>query len=645
MKNKLLKIIIPIVTVLAILVILIFAIGGKKRAKAPIASPIDTTLPSSEITILFTHDIHDYYYPTKMLTDKGLVEHGGAARLATLIKQNSNDHSIYVDAGDFSMGTLLQAGYTDATELKILGLLGCSVTTFGNHEFDLGAEGAAKMLSSASLSNQNLPELVCANISFDQLLSEDQKLFYDAFTEYGVKDYIIKEINGVKVAFIGLMGYESIEDAPTSGQNWTDYIETAKNAVAEIGDSADIIVALSHSGTKGDGKTGEDFDLAMNVPEIDVIISGHSHNFYSEPIIVGNTILVSQGCYLEHLGVLNLEVYGKNAVCKDYKLVPIDSSVSEDEEIKAYVEEIKNTVDEEYVSNFGFNFNQVIAYSPFSFSSLNEMYRTHQEYPMGDLIADSYMYESRKQGIDDIDVALVGLGTIRNTFSEGEITTADAFESCSLGVGKDGSVGHPIIGVYVSGKEIKLAVELDASLGPLVSSIKMSYSGLSYTFNEKRMLLDRVTDLCLVRADGSKEKIEDDKLYKVCCNMYAANMLGMLNGLTKGILSISLKAADGSPVTDTYDFSLIDKNGNEIKEWFCLADYLSSFEKGQSGLPTIPMAYSDMQNRKVKVSEGGLAVIAHPGTSTLVVIALPIILICIIVLIIVLVKKHKKNKK
>lgn len=160
--------------------------------------------------------------------------------------------------------------------------------------------------------------------------------------------------------------------------------------------------------------------------------------------------------------------------------------------------------------------------------------------------------------------------------------------------------------------------ELDASLGPMVSSIKMSYSGLAYTFNEKRAILDRVTDVHLVRPDGSIEQIQDDKLYRVACNMYAANMLGMLNGLTKGILKIEPKYADGTPVEDFYTCSLVDEGGNEVKEWVAFRDYLMSFEPGDDGVPVIPSAYQGTQYRKVKVHIGGLSVLKDAGLSTIV---------------------------
>ena len=56
-----------------------------------------------------------------------------------------------VDGGDFSMGTLVQTVYEDeAAELRMLGTIGCEVTTFGNHEFDYRSSGLAQMLFAIS---------------------------------------------------------------------------------------------------------------------------------------------------------------------------------------------------------------------------------------------------------------------------------------------------------------------------------------------------------------------------------------------------------------------------------------------------------------------------------------------------------------
>mgnify|MGYP003308182410 CR=1 FL=1 len=47
-----------------------------------------------ELNILFIHDSHDYLYPTSTMVNGSVLEHGGAARLATIIKENSDENTI-----------------------------------------------------------------------------------------------------------------------------------------------------------------------------------------------------------------------------------------------------------------------------------------------------------------------------------------------------------------------------------------------------------------------------------------------------------------------------------------------------------------------------------------------------------------------
>ena len=608
--------------------------------------PVQAAEDAPTLRILFTHDVHSHFIPTTSLIDGKVQAHGGAARLKTLLDENRTDTCLYVDAGDFSMGTLLQSAFsTDAYELRLLGELGCAVTTFGNHEFDYGDKGLAEMLAAAKASGDKLPQLVQSNMITDGDLTDEQRVLTDAAKDFGIKKYTVLDVNGLKIAVFGLFGIDCLSCAPTAKVGFQDYIEAAKDTVAAIkkDGSADLILCLSHAGTNGDGETGEDIDLAKAVPDIDVIISGHTHTKYVEPVTCGKTVIVSAGEYLTYLGALDITVGKDGAAVKEYRLIPCDGSVAEDAAIAERVAAYKQHINETYLAAEGVGYDDVLCYAPFNFMPLGEMYATHQEYPFGSLIADSYLYEAKRNGINDIDVALVGLGTIRGSFKEGPVTTADAFDICSLGVGADGSAGHPLLCAYVTGKELKLLVELDASLGPMVSSIKMSYSGLRYTFNTKRMLLDRVTDLCLVRADGTEEAIDDKKLYKVTCNMYAANMLGMLNGLTHGILKITPKFADGTVVENFYDCSMRTTDGREIKEWVAFKNYLKSLPE-KDGVPTIPDAYRTPEGRKAKVAEGGLKAITHPGATTLAVIGLPVLLLGLAVVLILTRKKRKARR-
>src|SRR5262249_9503615 len=90
-------------------------------------------------------------------------------------------------------------------------------------------------------------------------------------------------------------------------------------------DKVDVVIALSHSGINSSG-VGEDQVLATKVPDIDVIVSGHTHDVLTAPVKVGKTLIVTAGAYGEHLGQLELSATpGTPGVSLDkYTLVDID---------------------------------------------------------------------------------------------------------------------------------------------------------------------------------------------------------------------------------------------------------------------------------------------------------------------------------
>ncbi|MCE5210777.1 MAG: bifunctional metallophosphatase/5'-nucleotidase, partial [Deltaproteobacteria bacterium] len=114
----------------------------------------DKTDAQRELMILFTHDLHSYFLPHRILNKEGKqIQQGGYARLACLIDEQRRlhrDKTILVDAGDFSMGTLFHTSFmTEASELRLMGKMGYDATTLGNHDFDFHPEGLAQMLTSA----------------------------------------------------------------------------------------------------------------------------------------------------------------------------------------------------------------------------------------------------------------------------------------------------------------------------------------------------------------------------------------------------------------------------------------------------------------------------------------------------------------
>ena len=92
-----------------------------------------------EADILFLHDTHSHLNSFLTVEDGQAAEVGGFVSIKTLINETreKNPDTLVLDAGDFSMGTLVQTIYdSEAAELRMLGALGCEVTTLGNHEFD-----------------------------------------------------------------------------------------------------------------------------------------------------------------------------------------------------------------------------------------------------------------------------------------------------------------------------------------------------------------------------------------------------------------------------------------------------------------------------------------------------------------------------
>ncbi|WP_295448781.1 metallophosphoesterase [uncultured Thiodictyon sp.] len=112
-------------------------------------------------TILHTNDLHSSFismgpaadYTPFTLNDD--TTQGGYARLGALIAARKEAGSaagpvLVLDAGDFSMGTAFGAASRETGgELQLMSRMGYDATTFGNHEFDLGADGLGQAIGVA----------------------------------------------------------------------------------------------------------------------------------------------------------------------------------------------------------------------------------------------------------------------------------------------------------------------------------------------------------------------------------------------------------------------------------------------------------------------------------------------------------------
>lgn len=513
------------------------------------------------LDILFSHDTHSHLNAFTTVVEDEETDIGGFARANTLIKaQRAKDpDTLVIDGGDFSMGTLIQTVFeTQAAELRMLGYMGYDVTTFGNHEFDYRSKGLANMLTSARTSGDAVPSIVVCNVDWDAMeaagLTEGQQLLKDAFAAYGVQDYTVVQKGDVRIAVVGVFGKDALSCAPTCELKFKDPVQAVKATVAEIksSENVDMIVCVSHSGTWDDPKKSEDELLAKGVPELDLILSGHTHSRIREPIRHGDT----------------------------------------------YVYAVENAADYDGVP---------------------------------------------------VDLAVVPSGTVRDTYARGDITVEQVFNSFSLGIGADGVPGYPLIEVYLTGKELRTAAEIDASVSDFMTTARLYCSGLNFTYTPHRLLLNKVTDVYLVK-DGQRVELQDDKLYRIVADLYSGQMLSAVTDMSYGLLSIVPKYADGTPIEDFEDV-ILTENGKELKGWDAIARYMASFEDTDGdGIGNVPDYYNTLHDRKkVEDSRSLSALLKKPNRFTFILLGLIftviLLVVCLVLLLRKLVRKLRRRKK
>lgn len=595
-----------------------------------------------DIQIVFTHDLHSHIDPY-MLDGESV---GGFARIKTYLNRVSDTNTLVVDAGDFSMGTLYQSIFsTHAAEYSLLGSLGYDAISLGNHEFDYGFDSIEKMINSAKANTSSLPPILCSNI--DKKKSELSENYLQSLN---IRPYTIIQKGSRTIAIFGLLGPDSVLLSESDDVFFNDYIDSAKTVVSEIENlhSPDLIICLSHSGTGG-SVDDADIRLAKEIPQIDVIISGHTHTLLSEPIIVGNTVIASCGEYGGNVGNIKLNVDDKKCSLVQYETIKIDSSIPEDKDFNLLIDKYKNHITE-YLLKFGYDSaDQIIAYSNFDFPENDVMGENVADQQLGNLISDAYKYSIELSEGDKyipIDVSVAPLGVIRGSIDKGNITVSQIYDISSLGIGPDGLSGYPLCSVYLYGYELWDVAEIDASVSRLMSYTQLYCSGLQYSINTNRMFLDRVYDCWLVDENGNRIEIENDKLYRVVSGIYSARMLSTVKEKSFGLLSIEPKDASGNVIRVFEDHIVVNSDGSELKEWKALADYLASFPANKSGIPTIPDTYLIPSGRKAIYDTFSLPqLFVNWSFITWLVVGIFIVLIALIIFFLFYLNKKRKKKK
>lgn len=247
-----------------------------------------------EVIIISTNDIHGHIdqFP----------------RLATLVERVKALHPnvILVDAGDRFTGN----PYVDYADergkpiITIMDSLGYSVGILGNHEFDYGQRILRQRINEASF------PIVCANINSSRTELDS------------IPPYHTVTIDNLRLCFLGIIetGKGTPDANPTHFEGITfDDFRQITSRYKHLKQECDALVGLTHLGIDSDSI------LATRMPELDVIIGGHSHSLLDTSKVINNVIIGQTGTTLTHAGITILKFSGKKLTQRSYRSVPIDT--------------------------------------------------------------------------------------------------------------------------------------------------------------------------------------------------------------------------------------------------------------------------------------------------------------------------------
>ncbi len=573
------------------------------------------------LTIVHTNDLHSHFlgfspnieYTPQTVGDDSTV--GGWARIATVIAEIRKDRMkpvLVCDSGDFLMGSLFHLLTREqAYELRLMQEMGYDILTLGNHEFDLKPEGLAGILESATGFDM-CPPIVLSNLVFSQDSDKDDSL--EDFFERGIiQPYRVLEKEGLRIGVFGLLGINAAEVAPFADPvSFGEPLEAARRVVQILRENerVDVVVCLSHSGLWEDAKKSEDEILAREVEGIDIILSGHTHTLLEMPIVINDTLIVQAGAYGKNVGVLDVVLEEGRVYLADYESIDIDDSIKGDDNVSELIRSFEREVDETVFPDEGIGFRKAIAHTDF------DLIIEEDESPLGNLVADSIRWSINSldfvQGDPNsrVAVAVMSNGLIRDTVRKGitgNLALCDLYRAVPLGIGLDGSMGYPLLTVYLYASEVKKALEVLTSIYPIKGSdFFLQISGIKFAYNPNRMIFDRVTDVWIENENEDYIPLNTSRsnksLYRVGADFYNASFLKYVGDFTKQILKIVPKDRAGSPIDDLKT-ALVDADHEtpgvqELKEWSAFVDYIRSFpDKDGDGLPEIADRYRQKEGR------------------------------------------------
>ena len=350
----------------------------------------------------------------------------GAASLVGAVRQfeSESPNTLFVSSGDnIGASTFTSFIQQDEPTMESLALGGLDVGVVGNHEFDQGF---------ADLTDRVQPfyQQFSTEEGYGEDLTLGANVYLKGTQDPALKEYAIREVDGARIGFIGTITSDTqtlVSPAGISELEFGDQVEAANRVAAQIEDQVDATVLLTHSGAEVSGDDAATCEEIANeqtefgelvrsaAPEIDAILSGHTHQAY--PCTIQDRPVIQTGSYGSDVSQLDLQIdtATKELVSVEASLVPL---ISDDELVFPIAEDIQAVVDAavEFAAVQG---NEPVGEISADILRGGEIPGDDRgvESSMGNLVADMYLWattEYSKYGGEPADLAFMNPGGLRD---------------------------------------------------------------------------------------------------------------------------------------------------------------------------------------------------------------------------------------
>ena len=500
----------------------------------------------TEVQLLAINDFHgrleasgDFVPVTRADGSTFNVPLGGAAYLSGAIKSLRTDKSITVAAGDLIGATpIASALFLDEPTIEALNLMGLEYSALGNHEFDKGVEELKRIQDGGCM--QFTPLTPCG-LGKPYEGADFTYLGANVFAPDGTNlfpDAVIHDLGDVQVGIIGLpLSTVPSLVAPNlvDGLRFGDEAGTVNALVPRLlADGADAIVLLIHQGAYSQrwddetcaGISGPVLDVVERLSdEVDVVVSGHTHNAYTCTLPKGNgggdRLLTSAGRYGNAVTDIRLSFDGETLVSSQATLVLAqgDPLISRDGKAIIPSNELPRYLPDPEMMELVHR--TVTAAGPQAGRIVGSLDGTALddpddfESPAANLIADAQLAATRSPDRGNADLAFINGGGVRAAIvpaSDGSVSFGALFTVQPF--------GNTLMTVTLTGAQLKALLEqqfVDAD-GNDEHYHLIPSGNFAFSYDLTRPAGDRVVAMTL---DG--EPIDPARDYRVTTNNFVAN--------------------------------------------------------------------------------------------------------------------------